>query len=201
MADDDRLYATATVRNREPIADVLQTCLPDNGMVLEIASGTGEHACYFGGRFPHLIWQPSEPDAHLRRSISAWAGRLGLKNVLPPLEIDAAAPTWPVVRAEAVVCINMVHIAPFAACEGLMRNAAKVLPRGGVLYMYGPFWVEGVTAAPSNEAFDASLKAQNAAWGVRDLNEVAKVGNRSGMVMRAPVAMPANNFSVIFDRL
>ena len=146
--------------------------LPRSGLVLEIASGTGEHAVHFAGALPGLTWQPSDPDETARRSIEAHRDAAGLPNLRPPLALDAAAPIWPVERADAVVAINLVHIAPWAATLGLMAGGARVLPPDGVLVLYGPYKEDGAHTAPSNAAFDASLKAQNSAWGVRDLEEV-----------------------------
>ncbi|HWP67297.1 MAG TPA: DUF938 domain-containing protein [Candidatus Limnocylindria bacterium] len=195
---DARRYAAATERNRAPILDVLRRVLPERGLVLEVASGTGEHARAFAAALPALRWQPSDCDPEARASIAAWCAKL--PNVAPPLALDATDEPWPVERADAVVCINMIHIAPWAACEGLMRGAGRVLPPGGVLYLYGPFRLGGAHTAPSNAAFDAQLRAQHPAWGVRDLEDVVACAEAHGLRLRARVAMPANNQSVIFSR-
>ncbi|HSJ77625.1 MAG TPA: DUF938 domain-containing protein, partial [Erythrobacter sp.] len=152
--------APAAARNREPIAAVLAEELPATGTVLEVASGTGEHVVHFARVFPHLQWQPSDPSADARASIAAWAAESGLDNIAPPLALDAAQGTWPD-RAGAILCINMVHISPLAASEGLVRAAKFILPAGAPLVFYGPWLEEGVATAPSNLAFDASLKARN----------------------------------------
>jgi hypothetical protein len=197
-AMDARRSAAATQRNREPILAVLRRVLPPAGVVLEIASGTGEHAASFALALPALRWQPSDPDAEARASIAAWCA--GLANVAPPLALDASADAWPIERADAIVCINMVHIAPWAACEGLLRGAARVLPGGGPLYLYGPYHVGGVPTAPSNAAFDADLRWRNPAWGVRDLEAVVAAAAAGGLRFVERVAMPANNLSVVFRR-
>src|SRR5579883_360009 len=195
-----RLTAPAVARNRDPILAVLRRILPPDGLVLEVASGTGEHAAYFAAALPQLLWQPSDPDAVARASIAAHGTAARLANLLPPLDLDAAADRWPATRADAVLCINMIHIAPWAAAMGLVAGAARLLPAGGVLYLYGPFKEGGRHTAPSNEAFDADLRARNALWGVRDLDEVAALARRHGLDHAETVAMPANNRSVVFRR-
>jgi SAM-dependent methyltransferase len=197
---DRRLTAPAVARNRDPILAVLRRILPPDGLVLEVASGTGEHAAYFAAALPQLLWQPSDPDAVARASIAAHGTAARLANLLPPLDLDAAADRWPATRADAVLCINMIHIAPWAAAMGLVAGAARLLPAGGVLYLYGPFKEGGRHTAPSNEAFDADLRARNALWGVRDLDEVAALARRHGLDHAETVAMPANNRSVVFRR-
>ncbi|HEX7969339.1 MAG TPA: DUF938 domain-containing protein, partial [Stellaceae bacterium] len=152
---DPRLYAPAAARNREPILAVLRRVLPPAGLVLEVASGGGEHAAFFAAALPQLTWQPTDPDPRARASIAAFCAASGAPNLSPPLALDAAAPDWPVTGAAAVVCINMIHIAPWSASEGLMAGAARVLPPGGPLYLYGPYKEEGRHTAASNEAFDA----------------------------------------------
>jgi SAM-dependent methyltransferase len=196
-----RLYAPATARNREPILAVLRRCLPPRGLVLEVASGSGEHVAHFAGAFPDLTFQPSDPDPPARASIDAWARTLGLANVRPALALDAAAPEWPIAAADAVLCINMVHIAPWAAAEGLLRGAARVLPAVGVLYLYGPYRRDGRHTAPSNAAFDRSLRAQNQDWGVRDLEAVAALAEAHGFCPPAVEPMPANNLSLVFRKV
>lgn len=159
MTADARQYAPATARNREPIFQVLRKVLPARGHVLEISSGTGEHAVFFASGLPGLTWQPSDPDPAARASITAWAAAAALVNLRPALDIDARAPTWPVARADAVICINMLHIAPWEAALGLFAGAARILPTHGVLYFYGPFKRDGRHTAPSNAAFDESRGA------------------------------------------
>ena len=197
---DARRYAPATTRNREPILAVLRRVLPAEGTVLEIASGTGEHAVHFARALPGLVWQPSDRDPDLRASVAAWTRAEGVANIRAPLALDVTDDPWPIARADAVVCINMIHISPWAATEGLMRGAAAILPAGGVLYLYGPYKRGGQHTAPSNAAFDASLRAQNPAWGVRDLDDVAAAASRAGLALDEIVEMPANNLSVIFRR-
>ena len=195
---DARRSAPAVQRNRGPILDVLRRVLPPRGLVLEVASGTGEHAAFFAAALPHLIWQPSDPAADARASIAAWCA--DLPSVRSPLALDAAAERWPITTADAIVCINMIHIAPWAACEGLMRGAGRTLRQGGVLVLYGPYRIGGAHTAPSNAAFDADLRRQNPAWGVRDLEVVIDLAGRHGLVHRETVAMPANNQTVVFER-
>jgi len=194
----DARHAPATARNREPILAVLRDVLPVQGAVLEIASGTGEHAAHFAAAFPHLRWQPTDPDAEARRSIVAHAASAELPNLLPPLALDACAAVWPVTHADAIVAINMIHIAPWRAAEGLLAGAERLLPAGAALYLYGPFREQGHHTAPSNAAFDDSLTARNPEWGVRDLDEVVALANAHGLKFANRVAMPANNLSVIF---
>jgi SAM-dependent methyltransferase len=199
MSGDARRFAPAAARNREPILDVLRAHLPASGTALEIASGLGEHAVAFAAAFPKLVWQPSDPDPANRASIAAWIAAEGTPNLLPPIDLDATADIWPLATADAVVCINMIHIAPWAACLGLLRGAARLLAPGGLLYLYGPFKRDGMHTAPSNEAFDESLRARDPAWGVRDLGEVCQAAE--GFALAATVAMPANNLSVLFRRV
>jgi SAM-dependent methyltransferase len=195
-----RRSAPAALRNREPIAQVLSDWLPKSGLVLEIASGTGEHAVHFAAGLPEVTWQPTDRDAAALASIVAHRASARLPNLLPPLALDAASPAWPVARADAVVSINMIHIAPWTAAVGLMAGAGRVLVPGGVLYLYGPFREDGRHTAPSNAAFDADLKARNPQWGVRDLAEVAALAGRHGLDLVERIAMPANNLSVVFRR-
>jgi SAM-dependent methyltransferase len=187
-------------RNRDPILDVLRRVLPPCGLVLEIASGSGEHAAYFAQKLPQLTWQPSDPDAIALASSAAHRDDAALSNLLPPLRLDVTAPSWPVERADAVICCNMIHIAPWAACEALITGAARVLAAGGVLYLYGPYKIGGAHTAPSNHEFDDNLRGRNAAWGIRDLDEVAALARRHDFKLVETVAMPANNLSVIFSR-
>jgi hypothetical protein len=197
---DARRFAPSTQRNREPILAVLRRVLPATGLVLEVASGSGEHAVFFAGALPGIVWQPSEPDADNRASIAAWTSQSALPNVRPPLALDVTDETWPLQRADALVSINMVHIAPWTACEGLMRGAGRLLAAGAPLYMYGPFHRGGKPTAPSNEAFDRGLRAKNPAWGVRDLEAVAEEAARHGLALDEIVEMPSNNFSLVFRK-
>lgn len=209
---DAKRHAPATARNREPILAVLQQLLAPTAQrqtVLEIASGTGEHALHFATHLPHCTWLPSEPDPALRQSILAWQGDAAVPNLLPPLAIDVCRAPWPVEAAtfalpngkiDAIVCINMIHIAPWAACEGLCAGAERVLPAGGRLYLYGPFKQDGQHTAPSNASFDGSLRGQNPAWGVRDLADVAALAASHQLDLVKTIAMPANNLSVLFQR-
>ena len=190
--------APAVARNRDPILAVLRRVLPAHGTVLEIASGTGEHAVHFAAALPEITWQPTDRDADALRSIAAYRTAVRLPNLLAPLELDAVSAHWPVARAEAIVSINMIHIAPWTAAEGLMAGAARVLAPGGLLYLYGPFKENGRHTAPSNAAFDASLKARDPQWGVRDVAEVSDLAGRHGFVLVERVAMPANNLSLVF---
>ena len=192
----------ATRRNREPICKVLSEVLPKTGLVLEFASGSGEHALFFAEKFPHLDWQPSDPDPLNLKSIRAWRNsvRPGLPNLLPPMAINASDTFVPVKGAAAILCINMIHIAPTDATAGLLRNARTLLPPAGILYLYGPFMVEGRHTAPSNEAFDLQLRRENPTWGVRDLHDVVRDAKSNGLQLLRTVAMPANNLSVVFSR-
>lgn len=200
MARDSRLYAPATQRNRDPILAVLERHLPSRGDVLEVASGSGEHVVHFAARLGGLVFQPSDPDPAARASIDAWVTVSGLGNIRPALALDAAAPDWPVMRADAVLAINMIHIAPWRAAKGLVAGAARLLAPGGVLYLYGPYRRDGRHTAPSNAAFDADLRARNPAWGVRALEDVAALAARAGFSEPEVEAMPANNLSLIFRR-
>ena len=199
-ASDPRIYRPHVVRNRDPILDVLRRVLPPHGLVLEIASGSGEHAAYFAETMPTLTWQPTDPDSDALASIAAHRATVSAPNLLPPLQLDVTAVTWPVPRADAIVCCNMIHIAPWTACQGLIAGAGRVLPVGGVLYLYGPYKIGGRHTAPSNAAFDADLRARNPQWGIRDLDEVTALAESHGLARLDTVAMPANNLSVIFRR-
>jgi len=197
---DPRLFYPHVARNREPILAVLRRVLPPQGFVLEIASGSGEHAVYLAKALPSLTWQPTDPDDEALASIAAHRADAAAPNLLPPLSLDVTAQTWPVAYADAIVCCNMIHIAPWAACEGLIAGAARVLPAGGILYLYGPYKVGGRHTAPSNAAFDADLRARNPAWGIRDLGDVTALAESHGLIRTETVEMPANNLSVIFRR-
>lgn len=200
--DDERRHAPATLRNRDAILGALRPHLPERGVVLEVASGTGEHAAHFAAALPHLAFRPSDPDPGARASIDAWAQAARLPNMRAALALDAAAPDWDRAagEADAVLCVNMIHIAPWAATLGLMRGAARLLPAGGVLCLYGPFRRKGRHTAPSNAAFDADLRASDPAWGVRDLEAVAAEAAARGFAAPAVEEMPANNLFVVFRR-
>jgi Protein of unknown function (DUF938) len=181
MTKGARLMAPAAARNREHITKVLAGHLPSHGLVLEVASGTGEHITHFAGALSaDLRFQPSDPDADARASIDAWVQATGAPSVLPAIALDASADPWPIQRADAVICVNMIHIAPWEAAIGLVRGAACLLPANGLLYLYGPYRRDGRHTAPSNEAFDRSLRQQNPDWGVRDLEAVAKLAEEHG---------------------
>jgi SAM-dependent methyltransferase len=191
-----RRHAPATARNREPIAAVLAETLPERGTVLEVASGSGEHCAFFAERFPALTWQPSDPDGDSLASIADWCA--GLANVLPPVALDAEEADWPVAAADAILCVNMVHISPWEATLGLMTGAGRLLAAGAPLILYGPYRQRDVPTAESNEAFDVSLKARNPAWGLRHAEEVSAAAVARGLLLERIVAMPANNLSLVF---
>lgn len=190
------------MRNREPIAETLAQVLPDTGLVLELASGSGEHALYLAERFPRLDWQPSDCDTESLASIAAWIASAGRTrpNLRPPIWIDASDTAWPIDRADAILCINMTHISPWAATAGLFANAARLLPASGLLAIYGPFIETGVPTAPSNLAFDASLKARNREWGLRELSALDALGEAVGLARVRRFALPANNLLVVWRR-
>jgi SAM-dependent methyltransferase len=197
---DPRQYRPHVARNRDPILDVLKRVLPPRGLVLEIASGSGEHAAYFAQALPSLTFQPSDPDSTALASATAHRDNAGLPNLLAPLHLDVTAKRWPVERADVVMCCNMIHIAPWAACEGLIAGAGRVLSAGGILFLYGPYKIGGRHTAPSNQEFDGYLRNQNPAWGIRDLDEVTALAGRHNFALVETVGMPANNLSVIFRR-
>ncbi len=192
--------APAAGGNREPILRVLRDYLPRSARVLEIASGTGEHAVWFSSALPELTWQPTDHDPDALRSIAAWRDMAGPPNLLPPLRLDASADTWPMAQADAVVAINMIHIAPWRATQGLITGAARVLTQGGLLFLYGPFREGGVHTAASNAAFDADLRARDPSWGIRDLDEISALASRHEITGPERIAMPANNLSAVFRR-
>ena len=200
MTDDARRYAPSVARNRDVILDTLSRHLPARGCVLEVASGSGEHVTHFAAAHPQLTFQPSDPDPNSRASIDAWTRHLGLTNVAPALALDMTNDAGKLQVVDVVVCINMIHIAPWSASVGLMRSAAARLPSGGLLFLYGPFRRDAVHTAPSNAAFDADLKARNPDWGVRDLEAIATLASASGFSAPTIDAMPANNLSVLFQR-
>ena len=190
-------HAPATERNRDVIAQTLARVLPTKGLVLEVASGTGEHAVHFAKMFPALAWQPSDPDPIALASINAWRADSNVPNMRPAMLLDASA-DWPIAQADAVVCINMTHISPWAATVGLLRNAARLLPQSAVLFIYGPYNQRDVPLADSNAAFDASLRQQNALWGLRYVEDIAAEAHVSGLHLDSVIDMPANNLSLIF---
>lgn len=186
-------------RNRGPIRAVLRRVLPVAGTVLEVASGTGEHAVHFAAALPGLRWQPTDPDERSRWSITSWIEHSGLTNVAPPLALDTRA-AWPMDAADAVVAINMVHISPWPATVALLAGAARVLPPGGPLVLYGPYRVDGVHTSPGNTAFDAALRERDPTWGIRDVGAVVDAAAEVGLVLVERVPMPANNQSLVFER-
>jgi len=193
-------HAPATARNRDAIIAILQNALPTRGLVLEIASGTGEHIVDFAGHSPALTWQPSDYDRLGLASIAAWSAEAGHPNRRQPVQLDASADDWPSHQADAILCINMVHTSPWAATQGLVAGAGRILSLGGLLYLYGPYLRDGVDTAPSNLAFDANLKAQNPEWGLRDLGAVVDLAANHGLHLEQVIEMPANNLSLIFRR-
>jgi hypothetical protein len=195
---DAKQHAPATARNRDPIREVLARELPPGGTVLEIASGSGEHAIYFAGAFPGLIWQPSDAAEAALASIAAWRAEAQLSNLCPPIALDVTAETWPVVRADAIVCINLVHVSPWEATLGLFAGAARVLATRALLYLYGPYRIGGVFMAPSNADFDRRLRERDPEWGVRDVDDLVVAARAHGFVLRDVVAMPVNNHSLVF---
>jgi len=198
--DRELLTSAAAERNKEPILGVLESVLPASGRVLEIASGTGQHVCFFAAALPGLRWQPTEPDAAARDAMVARIREAGLTNVDAPFALDVHEPRWPIGGGlDAVICINMIHISPWSSAAALFAGAANHLRAGGVLVTYGPF-LENGTAVRSNLDFDASLKRRNAEWGLRDLAEVTRVAVASGFARRDVVRLPANNLAVVFAR-
>ncbi|MEB3251899.1 MAG: DUF938 domain-containing protein [Cyanobacteriota bacterium] len=202
---DGRRHAPATQRNREPILAVLNRVLPATAPVLEIASGTGEHAVFFAPALAPRPWIPSDPDPQARQSIAAWRQAQPAPNLAPPLPLDVTQPHWwgqvpPLDAASlgAIVAINLIHIAPWSACLGLLEGASQLLPPGGILYLYGPYRLNGDHTAPSNQAFDQQLRAENPDWGVRDREAVVMAARHQGLELVETVAMPANNLSLVF---
>jgi cyclopropane fatty-acyl-phospholipid synthase-like methyltransferase len=199
---DTRQVSPSAARNREPILAVLQRVLPANARVLELASGTGEHAVFFARAMPGATWQPSDPDPSARASIAAWIEAEALTNVAPPLDIDVAAPLWGIEqeRFDALIAINMIHISPWDATLGLMAGAGRLLAPNGILFTYGAYKRDGRHTAPSNESFEQWLKERDSRFGVRDIADVERAANAQGLVQREIVEMPANNFSLVFAR-
>jgi Protein of unknown function (DUF938) len=204
---DARQYAPATERNREAILEILLQVLPSSGTILEIASGTGEHAVFFASRLSPRRWLPTDVNLELRASIIAWTEHNLCNNVYAPLELDVREPVWPVEKGwldrepiVAIVNINMIHISPWSACLGLMAGAGRILKAGGILYLYGPFKQGGEHTAASNAAFDEYLRSQNQEWGVRDLDDVVAAARAESLILKQTYQMPANNLSVVFQR-
>lgn len=211
-----RQYAAATLRNRQPILTILQEVLPPRGTILEVASGTGEHSIYFAPYLRHLQWWPSDPNSRLRESIEAWRSHSPRDNLYPPLSLDARDRVWPMEVGAiptgmtpeefnahpiaAIVNINMIHISPWAACLGLMAGAGRILPPEGILYLYGPYKRNHCHTAPSNEEFDRFLRSSDPEWGIRDLEAVIAAAEAENLTLLKIVEMPANNLSVIFQR-
>jgi hypothetical protein len=200
MEEDLRLHAPAALRNRDLIVDVLQDHLPAQGLLLEIASGSGQHCVRFGERLPKHVIQPSDPSPSARASIDAWVASSGVANVKPALNIDASLPDWPIDHADAMLCINMIHISPWRATTGLFAGATKYLTPGGLLYTYGPYMRGGAHTSESNAAFDADLRGQNAEWGIRSIEALSELANACGFAPPRITQMPANNLSLIFKR-
>ncbi len=194
-------HAPATQRNREPIRKVLETELPgDGGLLLEIGAGTGEHAVYLSKAFPQWQWQPTDPDPDALASIAAWRDEEGGDNLLEPIQLDASGAEWPVDRADAMLCVNMTHISPRAASEGLFAAAGRMLAPGAPLLIYGPFLEADVETTQSNLDFDASLKARNPAWGLRELAWIDELADANGLARTARHAMPANNLTLVYRK-
>ena len=192
--------ASAAERNKGPILEVLRRVLPEEGLILEIASGTGQHVIHFAAALPELTWQPSDADPEMRKLISANVSAVNLSNINTVLELDVLKTPWPVSEADALLCINMIHISPWAATVALFDGARDTLSAEDVLFLYGPYRRDDRHTAPSNEAFDASLRSRDPQWGVRDLEEVERTAEQAGYILEEVVAMPANNFSVIFRK-
>ena len=197
---DSRLVVSSADRNRGPILKVLERVLPKTGLVLEVASGTGQHVVHFAQALKRLSWQPTDMDAACRRSISAWLATAELANVRQPLDLDVRALPWRVPTLDAIVCLNLIHIAPWSVATALFAGAGLALRETGLLYLYGPYSVQGRHTAPSNAAFDSALRAENPEWGLRDLKEVESLAKNQGFDLAETIEMPANNFSVLFRK-
>jgi len=198
---DARMFSAACERNREPILEVLRDTLPRRGLVLEIAAGTGMHGAWFAPRLgPGVVWQPTDASPDALESIAAWRAQVAAPNLLPPQRLDVTASAWPIDVADAIYCANMVHIAPWACTEGLFAGAARLLEPGAPLALYGPFLRDDVPTAPSNVAFDESLRARDPAWGIRPLRDVNEVAERHAFLLERVVEMPANNLTLVFRR-
>jgi hypothetical protein len=198
---DHRQYAPATVRNRDFILDVLRDLLPTTGVILEIASGSGEHVVHFARNLPSLVFQPSDPEPDALLSVAAWMKAAEVTNVRAPIVLDASRSPWPIASADGIICINMVHISPWDASVGLIRGAAAILPPGSPLYLYGPYKRKGFATAPSNEAFDRNLRDRDPIWGLRDLEAISAIAHSAGFSIPDITEMPANNLSIVFRRM
>jgi hypothetical protein len=196
----EQRHAPATMRNRDAIVALLEQILPPSGLVLEIASGTGEHAVYFGKAFPDLTFQPSDPDPACCQSITAWTKREAVPNVLPPLQLDAQAGQWDITKPAAILCINMVHISPWESSIGLFEKAGTLLDPGAPLYLYGPYLRDDVETAPGNMDFERSLKSRDLRWGLRDVADMDALATRTGFVRESLTEMPANNISLVYQK-
>jgi hypothetical protein len=196
----DRLVSPSAERNKAPISAVLSQVLPKCGVVLEVGSGTGQHVVEFARAMPNLIWQPSERDADCLRSIRAWLAVERLSNVRPPLDLDVNVLPWPIDSAAALVCINMIHIAPWSATEALFQGSRTLLSVGGLLCLYGPFKRQGHHTSPSNKTFDALLRRQDPEWGVRDVDDASRLADEAGLDLRETHEMPSNNLTLVFAR-
>jgi SAM-dependent methyltransferase len=203
---DDRQYAPATARNRDPILAQLKTLLPAKGSVLEIASGTGEHGAYFSAHLPNIIWQPTNYDQEHLASTAAWQQHMARANFLPVLELDATSDLWPIeneqktVNFDAIFNANMIHISPWQVTQGIMKGAARVLPKSGLLILYGPYKIDGAQTSQSNIEFEKWLKAQDSSFGVRDIELVIQEAEKNGLAHRNSIPMPANNFIQVFEK-
>jgi len=200
MPDDLRLQAPAAQRNRDLIADVLAKTIRPDGLILELASGSGEHCLRFAERFPGAVLQPSDPSPRARASIDAWAQSSGLTNIRPALDLDASLAAWPLESADAMICINMIHIAPWEATLGLFKGAATYLTHAGTLFTYGPYMRDGAHTSDGNRSFDADLRAENPRWGIRSIEALTEVAQDNGISAPEIVAMPSNNFCLIFKK-
>lgn len=194
-------FAPAANRNRQPILDVLRRVLPSTGLVLEVASGTGQHAVFFSEHLSGVLWQPSDASVDALRSIQAWVEESDLENLLPPIELDVRSPRWPISIADALLCVNMIHISPWETTESLFHGASALLAGGSPLITYGPYRLHGAHSAPSNLAFDESLRSRNPLWGVRDIDALMELAERSGFELQERVPMPANNMTLVWTRV
>jgi SAM-dependent methyltransferase len=197
---EGRIVSPSAERNKGPIAEILMRILPAQGEVLEVSSGTGQHVVHFAQAMPHIRWQPTERDADSLKSIASWVGQTPTPNVNAPLRLDVHDAIWPAHDVVAVVCINMIHIAPLSAAEALLRGAGNVIAPGGILFLYGPYRRQGRHTSSSNQAFDEWLKAQNPEWGVRNLEDVVHLASTVGLELEQTHDMPANNLAVVFRK-
>jgi hypothetical protein len=200
LSPDYLQYAPATERNSEPILTILQKILPQSGLLLEIAAGSGQHAAYFAPYFPRLTWQPSEPDPDCRASIAAWIGHVNAENINMPIDLDVTSFPWPISKADAIFSSNMIHITNWECCLGLMAGAGQILNPLGVLVLYGPFLLDGKETALSNVQFDNSLKKRNPNWGIRNLDKISRAAKACGLVCSDIIEMPANNLIVVLKK-